>query len=166
MTLRNTFMCGNRLNCWNTIPILVRMCRRCCSLAGTSWLPLYSCHKGSPSTSMIPAFGRSSVMSSRKIVVFPEPLGPMTASFSPGGTSSSNSFRTFVVPKDLETRSNRTIGVVFGVASWPPRLSNLTIAHLQLSNQQRSRITHEDKQQPYLRHGFKVAEVLRPNNLG
>src|SRR5438874_10418023 len=98
---------------------------------------------------MIPALGRSSVMSSRKIVVFPEPLGPMTASFSPGGTSRSNSFRTFVVPKDLETRSNRTIVAAFGAACWPPWLFNLTIAHLQLSNQKRSGITHEDKQQPY-----------------
>ncbi len=61
-------MFGNRLNCWNTIPICLRTSRRSFSVAGKSFCP---------STVIVPSSGLRSVISSRRIVVLPDPDGPI-----------------------------------------------------------------------------------------
>jgi len=71
--LRSTVMCGNRLNCWNTMPIRVRMASRSTSGSRMSM----------PSMWMEPPVGRSSRFTERSRVDFPEPEGPMTHTTSP-----------------------------------------------------------------------------------
>ena len=92
--LRITVMCGNRLNCWNTMPSSVRLWRRYASEAGTSSPFLRSCHSGSPSTVMTPPLIVSSVIRMRSTVDLPEPDGPMIDTFSPGATVKSSSSST------------------------------------------------------------------------
>ena len=89
MQFRSALMCGNRLKCWNTMPILPRTRRRCGSRAGTSSPFRCSWVSGSPSTQITPPSMRSSVISMRSTVVLPEPEGPMIATFSLGATSRS-----------------------------------------------------------------------------
>ena len=49
--LRSTVMCGNRLNCWNTMPSFVRILRRCASPRRHQRAVIAcSCQSGSPST--------------------------------------------------------------------------------------------------------------------
>ncbi len=52
----------------------------------------------------------------RRIVVLPEPEGPISASFSPGMTSKDSPSSTFSVPKDLSNWLMRMIGVVTPVS--------------------------------------------------
>ncbi len=68
------------------MPIRRRIRRTYFSDAGTSLLPFSSCVNGVPSTQMTPSFTFSSVMSSRRIVVFPDPLGPIRVTRSPRAT--------------------------------------------------------------------------------
>src|SRR5207253_670288 len=123
-------------------------------------------HSRSPSTSMVPELGRSRVIKSRKMVVLPDPLGPMIASFSPAATSRSSSRRTLTDPKDFDTRSNRTI------ASRPDAAmlgrvdsSSSAIAGLQAANEPGRGITHEQKEEPDFSHRLQVAERFRTNDL-
>ena len=98
VTLSSTHLCGNRLNSWNTMPILVRIRCRCASSAGTR-RPLRSIwNRCSPSTRMVPLSMVSSVINVRRIVVLPEPDGPISASFSPGRTEKHKSFSTVCEP--------------------------------------------------------------------
>ncbi len=61
-------MCGNRLNCWKTIPIRAR------SLSTSASGSVIS----SPSTKIRPLVGVSSMLTQRSSVDLPEPLGPIT----------------------------------------------------------------------------------------
>lgn len=77
-------MFGNKLNCWNTIPILDRAARRCRSPAGTNLPFLISWENGWPLTRTSPESIFSSVIRIRSMVVFPpDPLGPINATRSP-----------------------------------------------------------------------------------
>jgi hypothetical protein len=55
---------------------------------------------------MSPEVGLSSVIAKRRTVVFPEPLGPIRVTFSPGMMSRSRSIRTWLGPKALDTLVN------------------------------------------------------------
>ncbi len=78
------------------------------------------CEKGLPSTQMTPpsvsgcltGVMRSRVISSLRIVVLPEPEGPMSVTRSPGSMSKLNWSSTWRSPNDLLTRSNLMIGSV------------------------------------------------------
>ncbi len=82
MQFCSAVMCGNRLKCWNTMPILPRTRRRWRSLAFTSVPFLSIWVSGSPSTQITPSLMRSSVISILSTVVLPEPDGPMIETFS------------------------------------------------------------------------------------
>lgn len=60
---------------------------------------------------MWPALIVSNVISTCRMVVLPEPLGPMRARFSPGFTAKLGSFSIRNGPKLFEMRSTSMIGV-------------------------------------------------------
>ena len=141
VTFRSTSMCGNRLNNWNTIPILARTCRRCFSSASTSLSLICLSQSSSPSTSIVPESGLTRVIRRRSNVVLPEPLAPMMATRSAGATSKSKSPRTVTSPYALQTFWKRTIG--YGVHAW----SGLEdTSGLQSSHEQSRGITEHKKE--------------------
>ncbi len=95
---RSTFMLGKRLNCWKTMPMFLRTSRECFSPAGTSLPFRSSCERYSPATLMVPSSGFTRVISSRRIVVLPEPEGPMRVTCLPGDTSKQRLSSTTLLP--------------------------------------------------------------------
>ena len=73
VTLSNTVMLANRLNCWNTMPILLRI---------LSILVLFEVIS-TPSKMMCPPVGTSSRFKQRKKLDLPEPEGPITPQHRP-----------------------------------------------------------------------------------
>ena len=102
MTLPSAVRCGNRLNCWNTMP----MCSR------TLFTSTPGAVMSSPSKKILPAVGFSSRFTQRRSVDLPEPLGPRIATTSPRWTSRSTPFKTSREPNDLTSPSSRTTGSV------------------------------------------------------
>src|SRR5690242_12367155 len=96
--LRSTFMFGKRLNCWKTIPIFLRTSRICFSGAGWS---------RSPATVIVPSSGLVRVISSRRIVVLPEPEGPIKVTCLPASTEKFSRSSTVFEPNRLVTPSRR-----------------------------------------------------------
>src|SRR5690606_33624712 len=96
--LRSTFMFGKRLNCWKTIPIFLRTSRTCFSGAGNNC---------SPSTVTVPSSGFTRVISRRRMVVLPEPDGPIRVTCLPASTEKSSRSSTVLSPKRLVTFSRR-----------------------------------------------------------
>jgi len=84
-------MFGNRLNCWNTIPIFSRI-----SLISTD-----SSVISTPSNVTTPLVGSSNRFNERRNVDFPQPEGPMIAMTSPFFTVMFIPFKTSCFPKDL-----------------------------------------------------------------
>src|SRR5450756_308483 len=82
---------------WNTMLILRRT-----RIFSRSWILVTLV----PSIRILPDFGRSSMSIRRKIVVFPEPLGPIKVKISPSLTENDTSFRTRFSPKFTTTCSN------------------------------------------------------------
>ena len=72
VTLSRTVRWGNRLNCWNTIPVSRRI----------SWMLRTSRVSSTPSTTMRPSSCSSSRLMQRIIVDLPEPDGPITTTTS------------------------------------------------------------------------------------
>ena len=68
-----TVLCGNRLNCWNTMPIRAR----------SLLMSFLGSVMSTPSKVMVPEVGSSSRFRQRRKVDLPEPEGPMMATFSP-----------------------------------------------------------------------------------
>src|SRR5260370_20131979 len=64
-----------------------------------------------PSNSIVPLSGRSSPLITRRSVLFPEPLRPMTATTSPGSTASDTSSSARCAPKRLEMLLNAKSGI-------------------------------------------------------
>ena len=110
VTFSSTVLCGNRLKSWNTMPTLARILCRCRSSAGTRPPFFGMCQSGSPSIRITPPLIVSRVIRMRRIVVLPEPEGPINASFSPGATVKESSFSTWKLPKLFDTRSISMIG--------------------------------------------------------
>ena len=73
----STVLLGNRLKCWNTMPIFCRWRGR------STFLPVMS----TPSNRMEPEVGVSSRFRLRRNVLLPPPEGPITAMTSPLYTS-------------------------------------------------------------------------------
>ncbi|MNL38935.1 hypothetical protein D3C87_1611830 [compost metagenome] len=73
MTFSPTVRCGNRLNCWNTMPTFCRRLRRSARAAS----------RYSPSTSITPSLIDSRPLRVRSKVDLPEPLRPMIATTWP-----------------------------------------------------------------------------------
>ena len=89
-----TRRCGNRLNCWNTIPI------RCRTAETSTPLPVIS----SPSRKMRPESTGSSRLTQRSSVLLPLPLGPMTTSTSPAVDAQVDAVEHEVVAEALPNR--------------------------------------------------------------
>src|SRR5699024_3127149 len=87
----STLMCGNRLNCWKTMPISVR----------TALMSVPRSVRLLPSMTTSPLVISSSMFRHRRKVDLPEPLGPMTQTTSEGSTSQSMPLRTSLSPNDL-----------------------------------------------------------------
>lgn len=98
MRFPRTVMFGNRLNCWKTIPIRLRTLLLCFSSAGTSlpWRSMWDRQR--PATVIVPAVTGSRHMSNRRIVVFPEPDGPISVTCSAGATVNDRSESTTLSP--------------------------------------------------------------------
>src|SRR5580700_30688 len=94
------------------------------------------------------------------MVDFPDPLGPMIASFSPALTSKSKSSRMRVSPYRLLTPLHWMIGDIIGGVTG---VSPCNFA-LQLTKEQRSGVTdrEEDQSQPGI--GLRVA-IVHPGYL-
>ena len=93
MRFSKTVIWGNRLNCWNTMPILQAM-RRTSFLLTYSVPVAVSVHSASPSMITLPLSMVSSLFRQRSSVLLPPPEGPMTATTSPSLTSKSMPFKT------------------------------------------------------------------------
>src|SRR5260370_1386129 len=74
-----------------------------------------------PRTHSSPGVGRSCPWTSRRRVVLPEPLGPVTSSNSPGATLRLTPFRTAVRPKDFVTPTSLIAGSAATSPSVPGR---------------------------------------------
>ena len=74
-----TLACGTRWSCWCTVPMRARTRRRARGESAAT---------SRPSTSTEPDEGASEVLRSRRSVDFPAPLGPTTATRSPGRIAS------------------------------------------------------------------------------
>jgi hypothetical protein len=99
----STVRCGNRLNCWNTMPTCLRMA----SIAFTSSV------SSTPSTIKWPCWCSSSRLMQRISVLLPEPDGPQMTMRSPLATFRSMSRNTWkLLPYHLLTLSNLIIGSV------------------------------------------------------
>src|SRR5215211_2975297 len=83
--------CGNRLNAWNTMPILRRTASMSTSGSVTSI----------PPTTTLPEVGSSRRVMQRSRVDLPDPDGPMTQTTSPPSTRTSMPRRTSRRPKYL-----------------------------------------------------------------
>src|SRR5437016_302762 len=107
--------------------ILLRTDRKWRALSGTSRPSTRRRPRSSPSTSIVPLSGFSRVMRRRSMVVLPEPLGPMIATFCPAGMSRSTSLMTWTSPNAFDTARNRTIGVASD-ASWDSAADSASMA--------------------------------------
>src|SRR5581483_2330345 len=115
-TLWSAVRCGNRLNCWKTVPTRRR---------SSTGLP--RCFLGTtgpystPSTWTEPSLGSSSRLIVRSSVDLPEPDGPKMTTCSPWWTVRSTPWRTSFVPNDFlipwrrTTSSPRTAPACSGV---------------------------------------------------
>ena len=97
----STVRCGNRLNCWNTMPTL----RRTFSMA------FRSSESSVASTMSWPCWCSSSRLMQRIRVDFPEPEGPQITMRSPCATCRSMSRSTWKSPYHLLTRLNSMMGL-------------------------------------------------------
>ena len=77
-----TVIFGNRLNCWNTIPIFSRSAFSSLAPCRPAFLEMSSI-KSLPSNKMLPLSGCSNKFKERRNVDFPHPEGPIMAITSP-----------------------------------------------------------------------------------
>ena len=91
-------MWGNRLKCWNTMPIFWR----CWSMSSFTSLPsgvrTFFLVMSTPSNTMEPPVGSSSRFRLRKKVDLPEPEGPMTTITSPRSILTVTPSRALMAP--------------------------------------------------------------------
>ena len=104
VTLSSAVMCGNRLNCWNTMPTSRRSRRICSRLRRVRCPPSSGCRR--PRSS--PAVGSSMKFTQRSSVDLPEPERPKITTTSPRCTSMSTPRTTSRWPKLLCSPSMRT----------------------------------------------------------
>ena len=97
-TFFKTFMCGNKLNCWNTSPKCSRFFRRSLYF---SFLSLAPSKRVSPSTMICPSSAVSKKFKHRRSVVFPLPEEPIITTTSPLSISKFMPFSTSCAPNDF-----------------------------------------------------------------
>src|SRR5690606_7211998 len=108
-----------------------------------------------------PESGRFRVMITRRMVVLPEPDGPMITTFSLGATVRSRSFSTWFSPNERLIFSSWTIG------RWPlPSASLVAIAFLQVSDEQGGRNAHRQEHESHHGEGFDGSEGAGSDALG
>ena len=159
----STVMLGNRLNCWKTIPIRVVMARVVFD-GNSTRLPFFSvCVRGLPSTKIKPPVSSSKVMTRRRIVVLPEPLGPMSVTRSPGATVKLRSLRTVVFPNRFSTSLNSIAGVpeVEVVPGADEVFSVGGKALLHSLDEQGCRVAGGEEDETGQSKGFRVGEFRR-----
>src|SRR5699024_3232060 len=115
---------------------------------------------GSPSIVISPSVTFSKVISRRRIVVLPEPLGPISVTRSLGATEKSRWSRTVRSPKRFTTWSK----AINASPSTPwvrsfCGVSDGGITSLQSSDQNRGGDAHEEEQEPDHGEGFNVTET-------
>src|SRR5688500_12770116 len=103
-------MCGNRLNCWNTMPMSARSRAIPRPAVSTRW----------PSNVIDPPSMASSPLTQRSIVDLPEPEGPATTIDSPRSMPRSMPSRTTLPSKALRTPDSSTIRSPIGGADATP----------------------------------------------
>src|SRR6185503_2732639 len=96
--------------CWKTMPMLFRTSRR---RSGVAWV------MSSPFTKMLPASGRQSPISKRRIVLFPDPEGPRMTRVCPRGTRKEMLIRISRSPIEKVTFRNSIIGI--SIITSPPQ---------------------------------------------
>src|SRR5690606_13764713 len=106
---------------------------------------------------MVPSDTFSNVITSRRMVVLPEPLGPISVTNSPGATVKFRSSRTVFEPKRLTTFSNRIISLL---------VSDGSDTTLQPSNQNCTGITEGQERQARSRPRFGTCATLTRRVLG
>src|SRR5690606_15075347 len=110
---------------------------------------------------MNPSVSSSSVMTSRRMVVLPDPLGPMRVTRSPLATSKSRWSNTVLSPNFLTTFSNRMAGVVSVAGK----------AVLQSAHEEGGGVAGREEDQPGEGEGLGVGEgagavvLRRPDHL-
>src|SRR5690625_3852439 len=104
---------------------------------------------------MKPSVRSSRVMTRRRIVVLPEPLGPMSVTRSPLATSKLRSLSTVLPPNRLTTFSKRMTGV----------LSVAGKAVLQFPDEDRGGVAGRQEDEPGQGEGLHVAEGPRAHVL-
>src|SRR5690625_124660 len=117
---------------------------------------------------MYPPFASSRVMTSLRIVVLPDPLGPMRVTRSPLRTTKSRSWRTTWSPKRFSTLSKRIAGVSpSGIVMLPVCVALVAVfkSFLQSANEHRGRIARNEVDDAGHRDRFGVAEVLAAEDL-
>src|SRR6266540_5593628 len=106
---------------------------------------------------MVPSVTFSSVISRRRIVVLPDPEGPMRHTNSPGVTEKFRSSRTVRSPNRLTTSSKRIMTSV---------VSNCSDTTLQPSHQQRAGITQGQERQAGREPGLGADASLCSGKVG
>src|SRR5690606_38222421 len=106
-----------------------------------------------------PESGRFRVMITRRIVVFPEPDGPMITTFSLGATVRSRSLRTWFSPNERLIFSSRTM-------SRGPSDSLIAISPLEVADEERGRDAHRQEEHAHDRVGLHRSEAPGRLRLG
>src|SRR6185295_17640650 len=109
MMFSSAVRCGNRLNCWNTMPTSAR----------TALMSLLLWVSRRPSTQISPLVGVSRWLMQRSTVDLPETLGPMMTTTLPACTVRSTPFTACMAPKCLTRFLISIIGLP-GSAILPP----------------------------------------------
>ena len=113
-------MWGNRLNCWNTIPIFWR----CLSMS------VLGSVMSVPSKKMCPLVGSSSRFRHLRKVLLPEPEGPTTKTTSPLWISTVIPFKTSMEPKLFPRSCTRIKGCPLNIPVLPLILSQPPFQYL------------------------------------
>lgn len=98
ITFCSVVMCGNRLKCWNTMPVVAR--NLASVFTSGSFEPSPNAKRVSP-TRTLPPSGTTSRLMQRSSVDLPEPDGPISATTPPLATSRLMFLRTSLLPKLL-----------------------------------------------------------------
>src|SRR3954467_1406104 len=106
---------------------------------------------------MTPSSTFSSVISSRRIVVLPDPLGPISVTRSPGATEKSSSRRTTLSPNRLTTFSNRMPCAPLSDTASSEAESVVAISGLQATYEDGGQDADDHEQHPD--HGYRLQEV-------
>src|SRR5690625_4870696 len=125
---------------------------------------------------MYPPVSSSRVITSRRMVVFPEPEGPISVTRSPRSTEKLRSLRTTLLPKRFSTSVNWITGVsdsaagADAVTGVSPGLELESVGVgktlLQSVDQKGCGIARNQEDDPGDRDGFVVSEGLSADGLG